>query len=219
MATAFHSQLPFAAERYVLNELSDEEKLLFEEHFFSCETCAQEVEDLTSIRLALPGELRTLDRKPAKWALGSWMPWILPNRFAFSALALVIVFAGYQNLVQIPHLKAEADDIFAVTAAPSSLSAKRAADVNVIDGKLRAAPLLIANEWTENYRGYEAKLSRHGSAAVLFDKELARTAETLLVTIPAHRIGPGQFDLIISGKPAEGSPQVVGRYVVTVQGE
>ncbi len=39
----FHSTSQFIAERYLLGELSAEEREKFEEHYFSCQQCADSV--------------------------------------------------------------------------------------------------------------------------------------------------------------------------------
>ena len=48
MATA-----TLAAERYILNELTAAEREAFEEHYFVCERCAQEVKDLFALGVAV----------------------------------------------------------------------------------------------------------------------------------------------------------------------
>jgi len=94
-----------APERYLLGEMSELEKHRFEEHYFSCEECAE------SVRLGavLAGNTR------AAFAQGlaaqgersrSWLDWlrvpVLAPSLAAVALACVV---GYQALVQMPALR------------------------------------------------------------------------------------------------------------------
>ena len=41
-----------ASERYVLDELTVAERDAFEEHYFTCAICAQEVKDLSVLKVA-----------------------------------------------------------------------------------------------------------------------------------------------------------------------
>ncbi|HEY6351193.1 MAG TPA: hypothetical protein VI636_17455 [Candidatus Angelobacter sp.] len=57
-----------AAERYVLGEMNEAERDAYEEHFFSCAVCAEEVkatdELLCTIRQAIPGPSMPPARRP-----------------------------------------------------------------------------------------------------------------------------------------------------------
>jgi hypothetical protein len=98
-----------AAEKYVLGELHDDDREQFEEHFFSCAHCAQDVRDLSSITDGVK-ELLKLQPNPEpsqQRATASWLPrWIFPGagvnplgRLAWATAMLALVAgAGYQNL-------------------------------------------------------------------------------------------------------------------------
>ena len=121
-----HSQFQFAAERYVLGELSEQEKLAFENHFFECAGCSQDVEDLTNIRDAAPAILPQLrafkPEKQVKFAWG-WIP-----QFALGTVAVLAVITGYQNAIEIPRLKTAATESgLQILPAPRTLTASRSA--------------------------------------------------------------------------------------------
>jgi len=219
MDHADHSQFHFAAERYVLGELSEPEALAFEEHFFACAGCAQDVEDLTAIRQAAPSVLPDLrradERKPAQPSR-SWftLPWV--PQFALGAFALLAAFTGYQNTVQIPGLRAAAETL-QVSAAPTTLTARRGAGKNMLSVSQRFAPLLIANEWTERFPAYEARVSRFGKEEQLMQAHAETGDASLLVSVPATKLGAGDFELKIFGIREGNSPQLVARYPFTIQ--
>lgn len=99
-----------AAEKYVLGELRNSEREQFEEHYFSCPDCAQDVRDLASLaegaRIMLNSQLNMQPRiEPAPRRASLWrnawrLSWLQPGtRLAWAgALLLVAIFAGYQTL-------------------------------------------------------------------------------------------------------------------------
>ena len=92
-----------AVERYLLDEMPLEERDAFEEHFFACQDCAEQVRagsELTrDLKLVLPQDVPA---RKAPWA--SWLrfPVLVPSCAALFLAAVV----GYQNLAVLPALKA-----------------------------------------------------------------------------------------------------------------
>ncbi len=222
MDSVDHSQFQFAAERYVLGELSEPETLAFEEHFFSCAACAQDVEDLTAIRQAAPSVLPELEVTASlapKQVSRGWfaLPWV--PQFALGAFALLAMLSAYQNMVEIPRLRAMAgQEDLQLSAMPHVLRASRSAGTTALSTQQRAAPLLIANEWSEKFTRYEAKIARSGSEEQTLRAEAAVEDGSLLVLVPASRLGAGTFELTIFGDREGAEPQVVARYPFTIQG-
>ena len=220
MASTDHSRFQFAAERYILGELPEAEKLAFEEHYFECGACAQDVEDLTNLRLAAPVVLPRLDRDSPKSQSASWFgrPWM--PQLTWGALAALMLITGYQNAVEIPRLKAMPDDSLQVMAAPNPpLVAERSERRIVIPGLPRMWPLLIANEWLVTYEKYEARIKRHGENKILMQSKAEAAPDALFVAIPAKKLGAGSFDLILSGIKAGGTAEDLTQYSFTIQGE
>ena len=102
-----------AAERYLLDEMTEVERHAFEEHFFDCDDCAQDVRLGEQIR----GEVRAagdrgprahvadartanvveFNKRPAWRRASTVVPW--------AAAAMLAVTAGYQSLVVVPALR------------------------------------------------------------------------------------------------------------------
>ena len=101
-----------AAENYVLGKLPKEQHAAYEEHFFDCPVCAEEIKAtvafMESARQVIREEaLEPVGAKrlaPATQATGGWFAWLRPA-FAVPVLAALLLFIGYQNGVTIPHLK------------------------------------------------------------------------------------------------------------------
>jgi Putative zinc-finger len=108
-----HAVSTFASERYLLDEMTEPERATFEEHYFSCAECAEDLRlgalmregtragFLEGARLEGPvhaGALETsggIARRP--WYQSAVVPWALA-----ATLALV---AGYDTLIQVPSLR------------------------------------------------------------------------------------------------------------------
>ncbi|MGA7226561.1 MAG: hypothetical protein WB621_01620 [Candidatus Acidiferrales bacterium] len=115
-----------AAERYVLGELTGDLRAQYEDHYFGCAECAESLKlaamfaentravlesEAATARLATPV---VAARKPTG---GGWLAAFLRPSFAIPVFALLLLFAGYQSLIVIPHLK-----LAAPSAAPQALA-------------------------------------------------------------------------------------------------
>src|ERR687898_536838 len=88
-----HAVQTMASERYLLEEMSELERHAFEEHFFSCADCADEMRTIEAMRAEMrrEGQAATVPfqrRQPIRWTVAA--PWA-----AAASLALVV---GYQSL-------------------------------------------------------------------------------------------------------------------------
>src|ERR1700733_865183 len=97
-----------AAEKYLLGELTPEQREQFEEHFFDCQECALDVRagaalvEHSKVVLAEPFAVSSA-RMPVAAKVGRWA-WLRPA-FVVPILAVLLVVVGYQNLVTYPQLK------------------------------------------------------------------------------------------------------------------
>jgi len=104
-----------AAEKYLLGELPKEQHAAFEEHYFECSACAEEMKTTvafmeSSRQVVREGVPQVIDEKrlvPATSRAGGWFGWLRPA-FAVPVLAALLLFIGYQNGVTIPQLKGSA---------------------------------------------------------------------------------------------------------------
>lgn len=103
-----------ASARYVLGDLSPSEAEAFEEHFFSCQECAREMQ----LEAVFAENARAVFRDQARQASADPATgWFQRVRLAFAArpafvaplaaAACLLIVAGYQNVVTIPRLRTE----------------------------------------------------------------------------------------------------------------
>jgi hypothetical protein len=110
-----------AVERYLLGEMSASERDDFEEHYFTCVECGDEIRSASELRRDLKTALREYP-VPRKSSPQGWLSWLRPPVLVptFAALSLTVV-VGYQNLVVMRDLE-----------APRSMSAAA-----ILDGRTR----------------------------------------------------------------------------------
>jgi hypothetical protein len=126
-------------EKYLLTELDPELRDEFEEHFFDCPECAQDVRaasefvEESKIVLAREPEAapQNFVQRPRPVSAG-WFAWLRPA-FAAPALAILLAVIGYQNLVTVPSL----------THALNRPQILPAATVNLLTYGANASPLIV----------------------------------------------------------------------------
>src|ERR1035438_10191801 len=112
-----------ATERYLLGELSGEQREAFEEHFFECYECALDVRAeaaflqeakvqlplMTSpaVVMAAPVPVATAVRIKTEPKRRDWFGWMRPA-WAVPAFAALLMVIGYQNFATIPGLRSAA---------------------------------------------------------------------------------------------------------------
>jgi len=103
-----------AVERYLLGEMPASERDTFEEHYFACADCAEEVRSGSELTRELKVALGELPSRPRvsspSWSSWFRMPVLVPT---FAALAMAVV-VGYQNLAVLPDLEAPRSMVSAV---------------------------------------------------------------------------------------------------------
>jgi anti-sigma factor RsiW len=99
-------------ERYLLQELTPEQRDEFEEHLFDCQDCALDVRAaarfieqskvvLAEDRAAASAPVHSSAPAPPQ---PRWFTWLRPA-LVVPALALLLMVVAYQNLVTYPHLQ------------------------------------------------------------------------------------------------------------------
>jgi len=209
-----------AAERYLLDEMTEIEKHAFEEHFFDCNDCADEVRlgerirvEVRSVRESVrSGESKSQDPKPLErsardsnvidfnkrpvWRRSSIvLPW--------AAAASIALAAGYQSLVVVPGLKQ------AQSLSPVMLrEATRGALPNVTrsPGQRFVALGVDVNAASTKDLRYEV-LDATGKAILSGRTPLPPSGAPLLLLIPADELGrQGRHTLIVSDPDSSGAP-------------
>ena len=193
-----------AAERYLLNELADADRDAFEDHYFTCATCAEDVKTGAQMRDGVRAGLidTVADTRSAKVVpiesrrrsmTATFIPWAVA-----ASLALV---AGYQALWVVPGLRQDA--MGPTATVPLLLKPASRGDVTTVttSGSGVIAFALDLNSAAEAGAPLTYDLRTVDGQSVVSGAVTAPPAGTpLLLVIPAAQLAsPGAYTLMIGG--------------------
>jgi len=197
------------AESYLLGELSPEQREAYEEHYFSCAECANDVMAGATLVANVKEVLRTEPplvavQEPAARSL-RWFAWLRP---AYAMAAMVVLFGVllYENSVTIPKLKEQAKG-----NVPQSLSS-----LSLLSQGSRGAPqqvfsvgpdqpflLHIDIPPSDNFASYTCDIQSQEGLPQFSVPVSAETAnEAVAILVPGSRLRPGRYLLVVRGNPS-----------------
>jgi hypothetical protein len=110
-----------APDRYLLNEMSEAERDTFEEHFFSCADCAEEVRAAEAMIAGAKAGFAGGPTARSVVSLGAASPrrpvWYRSLAIPWAAAATLAILAGYQAAWVVPSLRREASPVALVPVA------------------------------------------------------------------------------------------------------
>ena len=179
-----------AVERYLLGEMLTPERDAFEEHYFDCTECAEEIRSASVTVREMKQALRDVG-SARKASSPGWLSWLKPQVMvpAFAALSLAIV-VGYQNTVVMPDLK-----------APRSMGS-----AIILDGQTRAAaPTLRAGDPLRFVTALDSEvggrvyveLTRDSGGLVRSGEVAAPTPNRPLDVYFPGTLAPGRYTLVV----------------------
>jgi hypothetical protein len=206
-----------AAERYLLDEMTELEKHAFEEHYFDCSDCATEVRLGERVRVEVRST-RNLDSKMVEPSardsnvieFNKRPAWRRPSiLLPWAAAATIALAASYQSLVVVPGLRQ--------AVSPQALSpvilreATRGAlpVVNVVQGqRFITLGVDVISQSTKNVR-YELR-DAAGGTILSGRTPFPQSGAPLLLLLPADELGQGRHTLIV--RDADSSSAPLGEY-------
>jgi hypothetical protein len=194
-----------ASERYLLDEMSGPERETFEDHYFSCTACAQDVRTggllrdgtragLLDERSDAGGEAarhRVVPFRPRRWHQSTALPWAIA--------ATLAVVAGYQTLVTVPSLRPlnEARALAPVTLRPASRGQEPRITVNRDSAAITLA--VDATAATGGELSYDLRTAA-GSVVLSGKAGSPVPGAPLLLLVPARAVAaPGRYVLSVAG--------------------
>jgi hypothetical protein len=191
----------YAAERYLLGEMAPEERDAFEEHFFCCRVCGENVHSASVFAENAKAVFRDerLTDAPAKraWLAGDWLrslrlPVFVPS---FAALALAVV-VSYQNAVVIPALQAPVS-----MGSPMILDGEtRAAELPKLEAGLPLQFELMLAHGTSSDRVLVDLVDAGGKTVLTGSMKAPGIDKPLDVYFPG-RLNPGRYTLVARSGP------------------
>jgi hypothetical protein len=209
-----------AVEKYLLGELPPSDRDEFEEHFFGCAECAEDLRTTATFLDAAKREFKRTraERTQPVAARASRFGFLWRPAIASPAFALLLLVLVYQNAVVFPRLTREITQLH----APEIL-----ASVSLIGGNSRGgaipavtvapgASLLVTLDipTAERYSSYSAALlDPSGTTVWNVPVSTEQARDTLALRIPAHPWQEGEYSVVVRGNVnAVTEPTQLARY-------
>ena len=205
-----------AVERYLLDEMSEEDRQTYEEHYFQCETCADDLRVATAMLqgakegFASSGAGRVVSITADRSA-GSKTAWYRSAALPWAAAATLAVVAGYESLWVVPSLRKGASPL---VLSPLALRPQSRGAETVIPVDAHGGPTTLAIEVNEPPQAGEVTYdlsSTEGRHIVSGRAPAPAPGSPLLLLMPSWTlVGPMHY--ILSVHDAAGTGRLLGEY-------
>jgi hypothetical protein len=195
-----------AVERYVLGELTQEEREAFEGHYFDCSACFEQVK-LSGQFLRQAREV--LDPEPEKGWLARLLGDMRRPAFAFASAMLVcaIGMGVYQQSV-IADLKAPRIESRYILTGQKKGGAAKVVSVSRKEKLGLTVEFIRKPEFTQ----YEAQIvTESGKVKASLAVPAAVEEDSVTISLPAGTLDAGQYSMVVYGLAADGGKTETGR--------
>jgi len=216
-----------AAERYLLNELTPEQRDAFEEHVFDCHDCALDLRAAAAFMEEAKVQLPALAAAAAPPAINAvkrrsrWEGWFSFGRpaFAVPAFAALLAVIGFQNFVTLPALRSQADSPRLMAWTPLHGATRGGAASVTADRKHGVAlPIDVSPQpGAGPYASYSFDLiDPQGKTA--WTSSMAAPAsgdgqgQRILLAVPGALLKNGSYTVAVSGVADNGGRTPLDRY-------
>lgn len=188
-----------ATERYVLEEMTDEERDAFEEHYFECAVCAEDVRAAIAVREGLAA---VQHHEPVP-AVVPFEPrrWKLPATLATAASA-AFALLGWTHYLQVVPLRAQlAQARQAAIPASHNFQPLRGENNFVFPDRSKAILLDVYIDTSDEAPGYVISVVNEQGVSRKIQVSPDQAKEGFVpVVFPAGTIEPGNYTIRVDGK-------------------
>ena len=219
-----------AAERYLLDELTPEERDAFELHLFGCQECALDlragaafINEAKSVLShlepqtspSIPAQSVSAKTQPRKnrWSF-LWQP-----AFAVPAFAVMLAVIAYQNFSAIPSLRRAASEPRVLYSNPIHIGTRGAAQMAVQADRAQGLALSLDLPQSSVFSSFVFAFSDR-SGKQFWTNVISRPTDDqsiVSLVIPASGLRPGTYTLTISGITPQNERVEIDRRVLDVQ--
>jgi len=218
MKTMDHQQAikMHAAERYLLEELSEEERESFEDHYFSCIECADEVkaaytfaDNAKAVMADWPAPVLRTER--ATFNFWQWLRPVLVPAMAVLLLGVTV----YQSALVIPRLERQLETATAPRALPSVVA--RAATrgepaVVELSPNDQFVQVILDINTTQPVSSYSSQVyDESGNLRFTIASAVPSGGGSLNLLLPASELKPGRYTIKVGPSVSDDYSFVVQR--------
>lgn len=219
------------AERYLLGELTPEQRDAFEEHAFDCPECSLDLRAgsifINTAKVELP-HLATTSAAPSLPSISrpdrkriNWQSWLRPA-FAGPAFAALLAVVGYQNLLTIPSLRTAATQPSVLPSTAFHAGTRGTAHTQVQADRTQGAVLSIELPQDSGVATYSFTLYDPQGKQIWTRTLTAARAGTsgdgiVSLVIPSAGLVQGSYTLAIAGINAQGTRTEIDRHALDIQ--
>lgn len=198
------------AEQYLLNELSPELREQFEEHFFECTECANDVRagalfiEQTKAIFAADAAAPQREMEPSKPEKQSWWAWLRPS-VAVPVFAMLLAVIAYQNWPSHPYPQV-------IQATYVNVGARGGSVPSVSAGRDKGFLLRVSFPVDAKYSSYSAKVFGPDEDVLwVLRLPIQQDQDTYFIQIPPGKYVEGTYSIAIFETPADGGSVEIGR--------
>jgi hypothetical protein len=204
-----------AADRYLLNEFTPEERIEFEAHYFDCAVCADRIRTGSLFIDTAKDVMRAEMAQSATVPPGDiprqafWRAWLNPGVLTPSLIALgLMIVVGYQNLVTLPDLE-KPQLLSSAVIAPS---ARAETQTIKIDRTLPRFNLNFMVDSPRIYASYVCEFTNEKGKTILTIESGPRDVSsfTLSLLLASKQFPSGRYAMIL--RPQSDTGAIVQRY-------
>jgi hypothetical protein len=205
-----------AVEGYLLGEMTPGEREAFEEHFFECPACAEDVREAMQL---MDGAREVLKADPVvDQPAPKWFAWLTP-RAAAAAMAVLSVVCVVETLT-IPALRRRLEEASAPRVASYVFLKPQTRGAAKVLKVAAGEPLVLMFDPPDSPPSrlqYVVK-SADGSVQFELSSDAPAMGEPIILSIPKLDLQPGNYMLIVrASAPAGQDGQELGRYPFDLQ--
>ena len=218
-----------ATERYLLGELSEEQRKAFEAHFFDCYECALDVRAEAAFMQEMKVQLPLVEKPAAATATvvapakvetkrREWFGWLQPA-WAVGAFALLLAVIGYQNLATIPGLRSAAASPRVAPWSTLHVGTRAGARTQVLADREAGAVLLIdvLNDGTYASFAFAMADPQGKPFWARTVKAPAAGDGAMSLLIPGAGLREGSYALTVAGITPQGSRTELDRKMLEIR--
>jgi hypothetical protein len=219
------------AERYLLGELTPEQRNAFEEHAFDCPECSLDLRagavfidaakvELPNLVPASPAPSVPYSPRPERKKI-NWQSWLRPA-FAGPAFAALLAVVGYQNLSTIPSLRSAANQPSLLPSTAFHAGTRGSAHTQVQADRTQGAVLSIelpqdSGVATYSFTLYDPQGKQFWTRTLTAARAGTSGDGIVSLVIPGTGLVQGSYTLAIAGIDAQGTRTEIDRHSLDIQ--